>query len=424
MKTKFKVITLFSFLLMLSCFSKISAQKLNYEDLYSSSTVAIDADSSAILFNKNGDKKVYPASTTKIVTAIIAIENMDLDTPITASSNAIYSTPFGSSIIYLKVGEVMSLKNLLYGLLVKSGNDAANVIGEAVSGDIDTFVELMNEKVKEIGCTNTHFTNTHGFHDDDHYTTASDMAKIMKYCLQNDTFKQIIQTQKYTIEKTNKTEQQRILINTNKMFNKNYKDMYYEYIIGGKTGYTDEAQGTFVGYLKKDDKNIIVATFDAPQYVGSNEARFLDTIKVSDYIFDDFNKNTIIAKDKFSFDVIDKKNKKKYTIGLKNDIDTLSDNTVFRINYDIDNMLGKEFSLNDVAGTLNIKVKNSDNDFYLENSYDLIVLGEEDYKYFNLYEHLGKIIFLLIIILLILIAINKNYRKKSRKNSKKHKLYR
>ena len=88
-KTKFKVITLFSFLLILSCFSKISAQKLNYENLYSSSTVAIDADSSAILFNKNGDKKVYPASTTKIVTAIIAIENMDLDTPITASSNAI-----------------------------------------------------------------------------------------------------------------------------------------------------------------------------------------------------------------------------------------------------------------------------------------------------------------------------------------------
>ena len=302
MKTKLKLL----FVFFIICFLTKStfAVRLDEDKVYCNSAVVIDSQTGAILYNKNGDKKVYPASTTKIMTAILAIENLDLNTPITASRNAIYSTPAGSSSIYLQVGEVMSVKNLLYGLLVKSGNEVGNVLGEAVSGSIDEFVDLMNKKAKELGCTNTHFSNPHGFHEDDHYTTANDMAKIMQYCIKNETFRQIVETQSIVLDATNKTATKRYLTNTNKMFDEDYPDMYYEYIVGGKTGFTDEARGTFVGYCSKDNKSIIVSVFDGSQDIyDGNEARFVDTKNLSEYIFDDFVKNDIENKDNLKFEI-------------------------------------------------------------------------------------------------------------------------
>lgn len=234
--------------------------------LYCNNDIIMDLESGNIIFEKNAHTKVYPASTTKVLTAILAIENLNIDDTVVVSKNAVYSTPIGSSIMYLKPEEVISIKNLLYGLLLQSGNDAANALAEVVSGNIPDFINLMNSKLEEIGCKDTHFTNAHGFHDNDHYTTVFDMAKLFRYAVQNETFKEIIATKEITIPKTNKTEE-RTYKNTNKMFNPKYTDMYYEYVIGGKTGYTEKARGTFVGYGKKDDKTVIVCAFDGSQNI-------------------------------------------------------------------------------------------------------------------------------------------------------------
>ena len=421
MKTKLKLL----FVFFIICFLTKStfAVRLDEDKVYCNSAVVIDSQTGAILYNKNGDKKVYPASTTKIMTAILAIENLDLNTPITASRNAIYSTPAGSSSIYLQVGEVMSVKNLLYGLLVKSGNEVGNVLGEAVSGSIDEFVDLMNKKAKELGCTNTHFSNPHGFHEDDHYTTANDMAKIMQYCIKNETFRQIVETQSIVLDATNKTATKRYLTNTNKMFDEDYPDMYYEYIVGGKTGFTDEARGTFVGYCSKDNKSIIVSVFDGSQDIyDGNEARFVDTKNLSEYIFDDFVKNDIENKDNLKFEIKDKNTDTKYEIGIKDNISTLSDNENYRLDYNI--LLNDKINYSDNStkvGTLEVLAKNSNNDFLFKNNYDLYILGTSEYKYFSIYKYLDKIILVLIILFVFLILLNLILNSKGKKHKTKTK---
>ena len=162
----------------------------------------------------------------------------------------------------VKAEEIFTIEQLLYGLLLPSGNDAAIVLAEAVSGNVDDFVVLMNEKLKELGCNNTHFTNPHGFHDDNHYSTTYDMAKLFRYCLNNEVFRQIISTKEYIIPPTNKSPEETKLINTNRMLDERYTASYYEYMIGGKTGYTEEARGTFIGFCKKDNITIIIGAFN------------------------------------------------------------------------------------------------------------------------------------------------------------------
>ena len=200
----------------------------------SKTAIAMDADSSIILYNKDMEKKVYPASTTKILTAILAIENLDLNKSVVVSKTAI-SIPWDSSSVYLKEGEIITINDLLYCLLLNSGNDAANVLAEAVSGSIPQFVELMNLKIEELGCTNTHFSNAHGYSDTNHYTTALDMAKIFNYCTKNKTFTNIISTKSYIVNETNKTNEKRYLNNTNRLILKKEDSIharYYEYCIG------------------------------------------------------------------------------------------------------------------------------------------------------------------------------------------------
>ena len=253
------IIKLFSMLFIFVIFaSNIFAAK-NIE-LYSKAAILVDNDSGKILYGKNENERVYPASTTKVLTAILALEKLDLTSSVVVSKAAV-NLPYGSSNAALKQGEVISVKDLLYGLMLKSGNDCANVLAEAVSGSIDSFVELMNNKLKELGCDNSHFANAHGYHEDDHYTTPIDMMKILSYAIKNENFVKLISTSSYTIGKTNKTDTERVYQNTNRLIltkDDSYLSRYYEYCIGGKTGYTDEAGRTLVAYAKKGDKNLII----------------------------------------------------------------------------------------------------------------------------------------------------------------------
>ena len=256
--------------------------------------VLIDADTGLVLYEKNANEKVYPASTTKIVTAILALENAKDDEILTASDEAVNGISFDSSKIYLKVGEQMSYKDLIHALLVESANDAAVVLAEHISGSTDAFVELMNEKVKEIGAENTHFTNVHGLHDEDHYTTPADMAKIARYAMSIPGFAEIVATKTYTIPPTNMTETERIIKNRNELVNSNSK-YYYEPAVGIKTGHTSKAGYCLVSAAKKDGKYIIAAVFGDKE-TETDIYSFVDSRKLLSYGLNDLTKQVIAEK--------------------------------------------------------------------------------------------------------------------------------
>lgn len=231
-------------------------------DLVANAAIVIDAATGQVLYEKNSQDKKYPASITKIITTIIALEhNVDFNEFVTISENAVWDVERDSTLIGLDVGEKVTVGDLVYATMVKSANECAYALAEHVAGDKTAFAKLMNEKAAEIGCENTHFVTPNGLHDDDHYTTAYDMALITKYALQNDTFRQIAGTLSYTVPATNLADETRPLWNGNKMINP-AEPYYYEYCEGGKTGYTSKSNNTLVTFSKKDGLELICVILD------------------------------------------------------------------------------------------------------------------------------------------------------------------
>ena len=220
--------------------------------LSSKSSIVICADTNQVLFGENIHEKMGMASTTKIMTAIIALEHGNMSDTVTVSQNA--SLQEGSS-IYLKTGDKISLENLLYGLMLNSGNDAAMAIAEHISKNEEEFVSLMNKKAEELDLKNTHFENPSGLPDEHHYSTAYDMARLMSYAMQNDGFARIVMAKEHQITTQNAVTHLR---NHNKLL------WQYPYAIGGKTGYTKSCGRCFVSCAKKDNVTIIAVTLDAP----------------------------------------------------------------------------------------------------------------------------------------------------------------
>lgn len=396
--------------------------------IFSNNTILMDYNTDTIIQSKNAFNKIFPASTTKLLTAILVLENLDLNSTTTASKTAIYSTPSGSSHISLKVGETLTIEELLYGLLLNSGNDAANVLAEAVSGNIKDFIIKMNEKAKEIGCLNTNFVNAHGFHNDNHYTTPYDMMKILKYAINMDSFKKICEAKRYVINETNLTNEKRYLKNTNKLLfntNEDSKGLFYEYSLGGKTGYTIEARGAFVGYAKKGDTILLLGTFDGSQNVSGHEARFLDAVTLFNYGFNNFKSYSIFNKDITKFEVVDNVNNKKYILGLNSNIDILKENTKYNLDYSLEvdfnklnefDIKNKDYINNDINSTISYNVKNN----YLStaNTKNLVLLDIKDLNKKNnnfIFILLGV---LLIILLIIFLSKKGNSNKKKRRKRK------
>ena len=186
----------------------------------------------------------------------------------------------------------MTIEDLLYALMLASANEAANVLAEYISGSIDEFAVLMNEKAIEIGCTNTNFLNANGMHDDNHYTTATDLAKIALYCLENETFVKIIQTETYTMPATDQYPYtDRTLKNTCALIGNDGK-YYYQYAIGGKTGYTSQAGNCLVCFAKKDETYLVCVLLNA----NSSAERFSDATTLLEYGYNNFSNQTIVSK--------------------------------------------------------------------------------------------------------------------------------
>ena len=255
-------------------------------DIVAQSAILIDADTGAILYQKDPHARAYPASTTKILTGLLTIENCSLDEIVTFSSEATNSVTYEDSNLGTKTGEQYTVEQALYGLLLYSANEIAYGLAEHVSGSLSAFTDLMNERAKELGAINTHFSNASGLHDDNHYTTAYDMAMIAKGCYNNSTFLNIDSTSTtYTIPPTNKTSEERIFRHRHLMLKG--REYYYEYCKGGKTGFTDQAGYTLVTFAEKDDMRLICVCFKS-----GNKERFEDTRSLFDWGFANFKKIT------------------------------------------------------------------------------------------------------------------------------------
>lgn len=260
--------------------------------------VLVDAGSGRVLFETNADKKMYPASTTKIMTALLAIEAVErgeisMDTQIEITAEMIKDLPIDGSSIGLKEGELMSLDNLLKGLMVASGNDAACAIATAVSGSVPSFVNLMNQKAKELSANDTQFANPHGLHSDEHYTTAEDMSKIACAAMKLPKFRNICDIAHIKIPPTNKTEQERYYINTNGLLSAmRYTQYFYKGSIGIKTGYTDNAGNCLVSAATRGGIELIGVVFGAKDASISHG----DSAKMLDWGFANFTSITALSK--------------------------------------------------------------------------------------------------------------------------------
>ena len=257
--------------------------QLNISD--SRGVSVIEGNTDTYLYGKNGDKRYYPASTTKVLTAIVVIENTkDLDKVTKVSDNAVNGIDPSSSHIALEVGEKVTIRQLLYGLLLCSGNDCAVALAEEVAGSVKEFAKMMNDTAQRIGATNSHFVSKH------HYTTPNDLAKIMSYCIKNDQFVEILKTIKFVIPKTNKSKK-RELWNNHRLIKYKYK--YYKGVVGGKTGYIDESGFNLITYAKRGDLKIITVCMRA----SSQSAIDDDTVKLLKRYLKKYHLDTVAAKD-------------------------------------------------------------------------------------------------------------------------------
>lgn len=253
------------------------------EEITAGAAILMDVDTGTILYKKNINTPYYPASITKILTTLIAVENSRMDEKVTFSRDSVYKTE-GSG-IWRDVGEVMTMEQCLYAVMLESANECAYAVAEHISGSMSKFVKLMNERAKSIGCTSSKFMNPHGLPDEKHVVTAKDMALIARAAYENETFRSICGTKRYTIPPTNKHSESTYMVNHHKMLYPKDTDAYlYDYCMGGKTGYTNAAGNTLVTYAQKDGMTLLAVILNgsSPQYWNETRALF-------DFGFENFN---------------------------------------------------------------------------------------------------------------------------------------
>ncbi|CUX26853.1 D-alanyl-D-alanine carboxypeptidase family protein [Clostridium sp. C105KSO13] len=263
--------------------------------VYADSAVVMDMESGAVLFEKNGDKQHFPASITKLLTTLIALENAELTDTMKFTEDSISFLQYDDAQIGMQAGEELNLDDALHAVLLASANEVSHAVAENVGvqglgGNYDTFIQKMNERAAELGCTNSHWMNANGLHDDQHYTTAHDMALIASAVYQQEEFRKIMGTLEYKIGPTNRTKEDRVFQQNHKMlWPENY--YYYKYCTGGKTGYTDQAKTTLV--TMADNGKMHLAAVVLYDY---GVDAYTDTKAMFDYVFDNFEK--VPVKDK------------------------------------------------------------------------------------------------------------------------------
>ena len=324
----------------------LSAEEIKQPKITSNAYVLYNPKTNEVMESKNADVKMYPASLTKMLTALVSYELCEnLEDVITVSENAvksIYGT--GSSKAYIKIGEQISVKQMLYLMMLPSGNDAANALAEHFCGSNQAFAKEMNKKAKELGMKNSHFVNPHGLHDNNHYTTAADLALLADAYCQVEVLRNVATSKEFFMPATNKQPER--IINTTNFMMVEKSGYYYEYAKGLKTGYTDDAGHCLVANARKGEIEYICVLLDCPevwQGKGYIRSEFLEAAKIFEYAFETYetvkiaDKGTKVGENKV-FETFDK----TVDIVLKDDVfATLkkgTDLSDLKINYKLDNV--------------------------------------------------------------------------------------
>lgn len=366
----------------ISSFTNNKLSTIKEPDINSRACVVIDRKTNIILFGKNENSKKKMASTTKIMTATIIIENYNLSDTVTISKKAAGT---GGSRLGLKTGDKITVLDLLYGLMLRSGNDAAVALAEYAAGDINNFAELMNKKASELGLTNTHFETPHGLDSDKHYTTAYELALLSNYALNNSTFAKIVGTKNYTITINGYSK---TLSNTNELLG-NMAGVY-----GIKTGFTNGANRCLVTACKRNNIDIICVVLGAD----TKKFRTIDSIKLINYVFDNFiifDLKSFVTKE---FEEWKKDNLNNFVInkGISNNLDInmeeLKFSTLpvrkdlidsFEIKIYCENFFEAPININTNIGT--IEVYNSNNKITQCKIYNKNKISKKNYLYYFMY---------------------------------------
>ncbi len=335
---QFKIIAILSLILTIFQF------KVNTASAYtvSKAECVIELESNRVLYSINEDAKLPMASTTKILTALTVIENFDINKTICVKKS---STNIEGSSIYLREGEHLTVKELLYGLMLRSGNDCAECLAESLT-DRANFIQLMNKTAKDCGAKNSNFTNPHGLHDENHYTTAYDLCLITAKALKNEVFKEIVSTKKINVSNEG-YEYDRVLLNKNKMLS------LYEGANGVKTGFTKKAGRCLVSSAKRGNMTVITAVLNSPQM-------WERSMELLNYSFNNFTLCEVVNKENFNNEIYTNKKGKKFNILLhKNFYYPLTNEEKEHITYKIN---GK-----DLCSFINNPEKNGVFEIYLKN---------------------------------------------------------
>lgn len=379
--------------------------------------VVLDATTGEVLFEKNKDVKYPPASPTKLMTALLTLENCNLDEKVTVGATP--PTIEGSR-IYIDQGEVLTVRELLYSLIMVSANDCAQALAEHIGGTQENFSKMMNERAVELGCKNTNFTNPHGLYEPNHRTTAYDLALVEKELLKNPEYIKISKTKTLFLDPTNKYKEKRPLWNDNRLLH-DYEDYYYEPCIAAKTGYTDESLHSFVASAEKGSEKYIVSLLYDPY-----KTYFKDSRDIFEWAFNNFDTIKLYSKD----DLITSYEAEDGTV-----IPLLASNDEFytkdlsvkeepQISFNTDNLDKKPFLKGQLIATATMKYNNKISEIKLISGTDytpkrfpvaakIIKNNERTIK-------IALVIgFILLLVLIVLIIRGINLRKKRRRRLNK-----
>ncbi len=402
-------------------------------EINSPNAILIDADSGRIIYEHNAYEKAFPANTTKIMTAILTLENCKLDDKLKASYNAIMSVPIGGSIANVKVDEVLSVEDLLKCLLICSGNDAANVLAEHIGGSVDSFATMMNTRAKELGAKNTNFVNANGLHDENHYSCAYDLAIFAKYAMDNfPEFREIVKTIKFNLPATEKyPTDDRYFLNSNQLLvpsqlssTKNY---FYQYCTGIKTGYTTPAKNCLVASAEKDGISLICVVLGAGQDDSGLSYRYTDAKALFEYGFDKLYSKTIVFEntliDKAVVKDAPKKDNEVELVTAKALTTTINSDDFekeFEKEIELKEDITAPISKGDVLGTVTYDIYGN------KYTIDLVARNDVEKKsdvILAIFKGIG-ITFLVLIVLAILVLIIRKYNLSKRRKRNSFRTYR
>ena len=386
--------------LILFLFIPFLISALENPTLHSKYYGVYDLTDDKMLFSLNSDVKTEIASLTKIMTVLVAIENVsDLDDTVTITNSILNTVSWDASVAGLEVGDVVTYKDLLYATMLPSGADAANALAISIAGSIDGYVELMNAKAESLNLDDTHYENVTGLDEDNHYSSVNDVIKLLKYSLNNNTFREIYTTKSYTL-----TNGLKVSASIN-FYNK-VMDLDTSLILGSKTGFTDDAGYCISIYFKSDDHDLVAVTLNATR-VNDNYYNVKDAVDIVDFVNDNFGYQTVLNKNEAvtsipvyysNIDEYDVVTKDAVKVFLPDDYDE----ELVSLKYNGLNELSYKNSIDEKLGTVDVYY-----DDVLLTTVDVFLLSEINANYFKIIWAYKWYIILAIVVLYIIFSINK-----------------